>query len=204
MGTNYYLIRKMEYREGIPVSLGCTSADTEVEKLTNGWVLRDTYYSTLEELSKDFTQEIHIGKSSYGWHFSLCVYPEFGINNLEDWMQLFNEPGNKIVNDYGDQISIDDMITIITVRKAPKWKDDPISIKNYEEQVIESTNEFAVHFGGRMFSTYDEILEQNHAERGVNGLWAHKRDRFHKRGPLNSTYDYVISGNDPNSCCIFS
>lgn len=204
MGTNYYLIRKMEYREGTPVSLGCSSAETEVEKLTNGWVLRDTYYSTLEELSKDFTQEIHIGKSSCGWHFGLCVYPEFGINNLEDWTQLFNEPGNKIVNECGEQISVDDMIRTITIRKAPKWENDPIAIKNHEEQVIKSTNEIAVHCGGRPFTTYDEILERNHAERGVNGLWAHKRDRFHRRGPLDATYDYVISGNDPNSCCIFS
>lgn len=204
MGTNYYLIRKIEYREGTPVSLGCDSAETEVEKLTNGWVLRDTYYSTLEELSKDFTQEIHIGKSSCGWHFSLCVYPEFGINNLEDWIQLFTEPGNKIVDEYGEQISDDDMIRIITVRKAPKWEDDPAAIKKYEEQVIESSNDLAVYCGGRTFTTYDEILKCNHAERGVNGLWAHKSDRFHKRGPLNSTYDYVISGNDPNTCCIFS
>ena len=34
------------------------------------------------------SDELHIGKSSVGWYFSLCVYPERKINSLDDWKKL--------------------------------------------------------------------------------------------------------------------
>lgn len=206
MGTNYYLIRKMKYEKDTPISLGCDTYRTEIEELSNGWVLRDTYYSTLEELSENFTQEIHIGKSSYGWHFGLCIYPKYGINNLEDWLKLFNDPNNKIVDEYGDEIPAETMISYITERKMKGWIDDPVAIEDFEAQVLESHNLFMAHVGGQTCSSYEEYLKENHAERGVNGLLRHGRiDKYHISNPdKNATFDYIISGNDPNEGCIFS
>lgn len=206
MGTNYYLIRKMKYTENTPISLGCDSYNTEVQKLSNGWVLRNTYYSSLEELSKNFTQEIHIGKSSFGWHFGLCIYPEYGINNLQDWINLFNDPNNKIIDEYDDEVSASDMISIITERGRANWSDDPEAVKAYEKNCLDHHNEITEYLNCRPCSSYDELLAENHAERGVRGLWKHSRtDKFHVENPVkNATYDYIISGNDPETGCIFS
>ena len=67
MGMNYYLMRKERYSEEspFPVCLGCThSGETEVRKLSNGWMWDDTYYPTLEELNENYCQKIHIDKDS--------------------------------------------------------------------------------------------------------------------------------------------
>lgn len=69
---------------------------------------------------------IHIGKSSYGWRFSLHVEPdekiecdnkEYYITGLEDWKFLFNIPGSTIVDKNGKTITPEEMITIITDRQ---------------------------------------------------------------------------------------
>ena len=206
MGTNYYLIRKMKYAKNTPVSLGCDLYDNDIIELSNGWVLRNTYYPTLKELSENFTQEIHIGKSSFGWYFSLCVYPEFGINNLEDWIKLFNDPNNIILDEYDDEVSAEAMINCITKRGMKDWDDSPEKIKQFETSVLESQNSLMESLGNSKYLSYEEILAANHAERGVNGLWKHQRyDKFHIENPdKTATYDYIISGNDPETGCIFS
>jgi hypothetical protein len=61
--------------------------------------------------------EKHIGKSSAGWNFALHVYPDENINNLEDWIQKFKL--GDIVNEYGEGLSINEMVSIITKRKHP-------------------------------------------------------------------------------------
>ena len=33
-------------------------------------------------------EDLHIGKSSMGWVFSLRVYPERGIHSLYDWLPI--------------------------------------------------------------------------------------------------------------------
>jgi hypothetical protein len=85
MGMNFYLERKLDFISNTetPASLGCGDSKDVIE-LTNGFVWQNTYYPTKEELNKDFYQRIHVGKSSLGWHFGLCVYPEYGINALDD------------------------------------------------------------------------------------------------------------------------
>lgn len=60
---------------------------------------------------------IHIGKSSGGWCFSLHVYPEDGINTLDDWCELWNKPGAFVRNEYGERIPIAEMYRIITDRR---------------------------------------------------------------------------------------
>ena len=65
-------------------------------------------------------EPLHIGKSSAGWAFALHVYPEKGINNLYDWRKILKETNGKIVNEYGDEKTYDEMIDDITNRSHPR------------------------------------------------------------------------------------
>lgn len=70
------------------------------------------------------TKERHIGKSSGGWCFSLHVYPEEGINTLEDWKKIFGS--GEIRNEYGGVITVDRMLSTITERswdRVVKWSE---------------------------------------------------------------------------------
>lgn len=58
----------------------------------------------------------HIGKSSYGWYFALHVEPSEGINDLDDWIPLLSAPEAVIKDEYGDKVSFEEMMKIITER----------------------------------------------------------------------------------------
>lgn len=60
----------------------------------------------------------HIGKSSAGWVFSLHVYPDEGINDLDDWKPLL-AAAPEIRDEYGEVISVEDMLATITQRAWP-------------------------------------------------------------------------------------
>jgi len=69
---------------------------------------------------REFEDSIrHIGKSSWGWMFSLHVYPEEGITSLEDWKELLNVRGHLILNEYGEAIPVKDLLNTITNRSKP-------------------------------------------------------------------------------------
>lgn len=59
---------------------------------------------------------LHIGKSSWGWCFSLHVFPREGIRTLSDWKKLWNRPGAYIEDEEGERVSILEMETVITKR----------------------------------------------------------------------------------------
>jgi hypothetical protein len=63
----------------------------------------------------------HIGKSSAGWVFALHVYPDEGINDLDDWKPLL-EAAPEIRDEYDRIISVEDMLSTITGRSWPKLK----------------------------------------------------------------------------------
>lgn len=65
----------------------------------------------------------HIGKSSAGWYFSLHVYPEKGIKELDDWLPLFLK--EKIVDEYGKPINIVEMLGVILFRYRPGPEPQP-------------------------------------------------------------------------------
>jgi hypothetical protein len=62
------------------------------------------------------TEELHIGKSSMGWVFSLHVYPERGIRTLYDWLPLLLDSGNVIQDEYGRNVSGEHILKQITCR----------------------------------------------------------------------------------------
>jgi len=108
-------------------------------------------------------EPLHIGKSSAGWCFSLHVYPEEDIYNLEDWNKLFNQRGSYIEDEYGRTINADKMLEYITYRKwdGNKWDAG--------------------------------ALKENHAVEGPNGLARHKIEAGHCIAHGDGTYDYLVS-----------
>ena len=63
-------------------------------------------------------EEKHIGKSSIGWAFALHIYPDEGINTLEDWKKFLR--GKKIKDEYGSSISFADLLSRITERESTR------------------------------------------------------------------------------------
>lgn len=59
-------------------------------------------------------ETFHIGKSSYGWCFSLHVIPEEGINDLPDWEKMWES--GIIADEYGKRLKPVEMKDIITRR----------------------------------------------------------------------------------------
>jgi hypothetical protein len=111
----------------------------------------------------------HIGKSSGGWCFSLHVIPEKGIESLEDWKKKLEK--GKIVNEYGDTISLEEMLVIITERH---WK----------RPLGEGPPPF-------MYASWQQFFRQNHAEIGPNNLLRHTVDGRHCVGQGDGTWDLI-------------
>lgn len=106
----------------------------------------------------------HIGKSSAGWCFSLRTYPEDGILDLPDWERLWAKPGSKIVDEYGQAISIQGMRDTIANRgsEEDKWEARPIG-----------------------YNSWQEFHAFNHSRRGPRGLLRHS----YKATPGDGTWD---------------
>ena len=70
----------------------------------------------------DKHDDLHIGKSSSGWCFSLNTHPDEGINSLDDWRKQFAAPGARIIDEYGRHVTTDEMLSTITERV---WRGGP-------------------------------------------------------------------------------
>jgi hypothetical protein len=114
--------------------------------------------------------ERHIGKSSGGWCFSLHVYPEDGVNDLPDWEKLFEKPGSIIKDEYGDVVSVKDMLEWITRREGKPWP------RSYPE----------------MYSSWDDFHRKNHSMEGPKGLLRYVRDGARCLGHGQGTWDLLV------------
>lgn len=88
-------------------------------------------------------EPLHIGKSSAGWCFSLHVMPEEGINDLQDWRELWNRQGAFIRDEYDEVIPVDEMVKIITERSWERIRGDKFDYKR--NQAIPGPNNLARH-----------------------------------------------------------
>lgn len=88
----------------------------------------------------------HIGKSSAGWVFSLHVYPDEHLYDLDDWERMWTD--GAIRDEYGDSVTVDEMRAIITARGRPeRWDEVPA-----------------------MCSSWDQFHRDNFSEKGPEGL----------------------------------
>ena len=116
MGCNYYLYKKNNTLWALPINrLG-----QYIESLIFSSVKPPKSNEITINLDKCITNEegLHIGKSSAGWHFNLCIYPFMGIYNLNDWKKLFNSENYYIKDEYGEAVSAEEMLSVITDRKG--------------------------------------------------------------------------------------
>lgn len=193
MGMNFYVDIKRKYDKKFDDVYTDGYKRNDVIRLTNGYVWNNTFYKSMEQLNKVYTLNLHIGKSSFGWHFGLCIYPSLGINNLEDWIKLWNSPGVVISDEEDRVLTVEEMIDRITNRGRPDW--DDTKQEDLEKEAVESYNRLTESLGGgRKIYSYDEFLRENHAERGLRGLLAHGSD-YYKYPPTGGTYDLT---DDPN------
>lgn len=74
------------------------------------------FYVTVSGIVED----LHFGKSSNGWVFSLRVHPVQGINTLYDWMALLADPANTVRNEYGAVVSTQEMLNTVMNREGAR------------------------------------------------------------------------------------
>ena len=184
MGTNFYAkvkakYKPYDYKDPVSVMYDGLDDDPKVMELTNGYTWNKTYYKDIDSLNKDYYHVLHIGKSSCGWHFNLCIYPLIGINNLDDWKKVWSSGDCKIYTEYGEEISQEEVLSYIVDRQGLGEKD--------EAKILKQNNDMVEKEGiGRRFDTYEQYLSYNGAVRGKNGLWAHRDPRYHS---TDNTYD---------------
>lgn len=117
-------------------------------------------------------EDLHIGKSSGGWCFSLCVHPYENINTLEDWRREWDhmESDTRIVNEYNEIFTPDQMLKVITERRRDiDWGDD--SWFGYKDEA--------------------DFHRHNYSERGPNNLLRSRVDGHHCVGHGEGTWDYI-------------
>lgn len=118
-------------------------------------------------------EPLHIGKSSGGWCFSLHVMPDDGINDLDDWLSLLAKPGAFVRNEYGEKVSREELLEIITQRS---WANGTFDDRRW--------------FG--YFSEAD-FHHRNYSERGPNGLLRHSmREGGHCVAHGAGTWDCIV------------
>ena len=88
---------------------------------------------------------LHIGKSSGGWCFSLHVMPDKGLNSLPDWVDRWSRPNARIVDEYGKQMSLNDMLLVITAR----FRDSLPDIDFVRNEAMPGPNNLIRHQIGR-------------------------------------------------------
>ena len=109
--------------------------------------------------------EMHLGKSSSGWCFSLHVYPDDGINTLNDLMNHIGD--NQIYNEYDEEISKAEFLNSVMERS---WPERDLS----------------------KYGSFDKFLDMNEAKLGPNNLLRHKIDGRFCIGHGEGTWDYLI------------
>lgn len=181
MGTNYYLwLRSKSGPEGDTEAEPFLDAEYFVQRLSNGYVWANTYYPDLKALNGSYCRVLHIGKSSSGWVFPLCVYPSLGIKSLKDWKALFSSGSSTIRDEYGRKVSPHEMVETIAERVNP-------NAGRSEADMVRSMNSGMKSLGFRTYLDYDSFLRENHAKRGPKGLLAGEGAELAKDG----TYELV-------------
>lgn len=152
MGTNYY------FRPDSPLNASIRILEEYNENNIHAKALE-----LLREARE--AEEIHIGKSSGGWCFSLHVTDT--IRSLEDWKSTWAE-GGVIRDEYNVEYTPEEMLQVITGRSRP----EPVKALD------------------PYYKSVEDLLEKNHAELGPNNLLRHKIGP-HCCGHGDGTWDLI-------------
>jgi hypothetical protein len=71
-----------------------------------------------DEVLGQETPNLHVGKSSAGWTFSLRIHPDQDINTLDDWRARWAT--GVIFDEYDHPVTAAEMEAIVTDRAHPK------------------------------------------------------------------------------------
>lgn len=114
MGTNYYL-KRIPTQDEIDLA----------KKLLDERKLESNEFSneiSMVSLLDQMTQSIHIGKSSAGWEFTYRIhdelYPRLSSQCFEFIRNSVESGRYKLINEYGDDIDIDDFIKMVESKKG--------------------------------------------------------------------------------------
>ena len=103
-------------------------------------------------------ERLHIGKSSSGWCFSLCIHPWEHINDLPDWVEAWKT--GTIMDEYNRVVTPEAMLAVITEREGRPW------------------DEYTYGNGPLQYTSEAAMLESNHAEKGPNNLLRYRIGRW--------------------------
>lgn len=87
-------------------------------------------------------RKLHIGKASMGWYFSLRVYRSDGPANLSEWQALWAS-GGKIRDEYECELSITEMMSLITQRSS--WRKSPAPYDSWPAFHCANTSEDGIN-----------------------------------------------------------
>lgn len=125
MGTNYYL------RRNIPLP--------KLERLKKLVNPKDIYSSKLQEALNEF-QEIHIGKSSYGWQFLFdhnnWKYYDKTKDSINQFISDELLKGGQFVNEYDEEVTLKDFWDIVESKK------DGLTLKSAYEKELEEWRDY--------------------------------------------------------------
>jgi hypothetical protein len=133
MGMNYYL-RHKEMRAAY--LKGRSDEEELCASLLGEEAAKKEYAenSCPEHYTSDESNVFHIGKSSYGWFFHLCAYPEIGIEELKDWRKAWSDPNYEIVDELDRVVSPTDMEKTILDRHGNVTPEEAAKEQRSEEE----------------------------------------------------------------------
>ena len=89
-------------------------------------------------------ETLHIGRYSRGWKFSLHIIPEKNINGLNDWKNIFQN--GRIEDEYGSEISYDDMLNKIVGEYKDKGLDQVVVHCDFNKSILVDLNDNLNYF----------------------------------------------------------
>lgn len=163
MGTNFYL------KKIIPMELKKKAHEVLDE------ILKDTYnfepgFYEIQELIDNYRTCIHLGKRSCGWQFHWQKQPEYedNLNSIKRFLKEELDKGNKIVDEYGEEFTLDQFINEeigeamyahfdkennrVYYNSDTYYKAHPEEKRYYYDPSFEWTSEDGLRFSDRDFS----------------------------------------------------
>lgn len=89
---------------------------------TNYYTLADAEVSL--QYPGGVSEELHIGKNSYGWQFSFRAHEDLGIVSRDKWFEFLK--GRVIYDEYGDEISLDRFVKLVLSKQSDENKNHRI------------------------------------------------------------------------------